>query len=852
MPPVDPWSLVYEGFDPELEGRRESLCTLGNGRFATRGAAPEAGPGGGHYPGTYVAGCYDRLTSTVAGHEITAEDMVNLPNWLPLSFAAGDGEWFSPRTARLLGYRQELDMRHAVLHRAVRFVDAEGRATSVRQRRVVSMADPFLAALETVFLAENWSGPLRVRAGLDGRVTNSGVPRYAELRGDHLVGHETGTASGTDGGTESGTGGGTDGSLTWLRVRTRSSGTEIVLASRLDVAPGGGWPAREIPVTVERHDDHIAQTFTPHLERGRPVIVTKTVALTTSRDLGSCDAFSSAVRRAARAPEFGELLRQHAIVWRGLWERARLEVPDPRIERDIHLSVFHLLQTLSPHTAGLDVGVPARGLHGEAYRGHVFWDELFVLPWLTLRFPEVARAVLRYRVRRLPEARAAARAARLRGAMFPWQSGGDGRDETQRYHLNPRSGRWTADHTRLQRHVGLAVAYNAWHHYAVTGDMDFLAGIGAPLLIEISRFFASLARLNPASGRYEIHGVMGPDEYHDAYPGASSPGLDNNAYTNIMAVWLLLRARQALELLPRRAREELRGRLRLTGEEIRRWDDITRRMRVDFLDAPDGGVIGQFTGYERLAELDWERYRGVRRLDRVLEAEGDTPNRYKASKQADVLMLFYLLTSDELGRILARLGYQPRPGMIRRTVRYYLARTCHGSTLSSVVHAWVLARSDRAGSWRFFTETLTGDLADVQGGTTAEGIHLGAMAGTADLLQRCYLGLDARHDGLHLRPLLPEPLTSLSLSVLFRGAEISIDAEPARVRISRADDGPPTVTVSVHGRRARLRRGESRTFRLPGPDRGPGHGASAPAEPPAVPDRSGHSDYSDYSGYSPG
>lgn len=202
--------------------------------------------------------------------------------------------------------------------------------------------------------------------------------------------------------------------------------------------------------------------------------------------------------------------------------------------------------------------------------------------------------------------------------------------------------------------------------------MEFLVEPGAELLIEIARCFASLARFDPPSGRYEIRGVMGPDEYHDAYPGAALPGLDNNAYTNVMTVWLLLRARQVLDLLPSRARAELAERLALDDTETARWEQITHRMRVDFHD----GVISQFTGYSDLAELDWSRYPGVRRLDRVLEAEGDSPNRYQASKQADVLMLFYLLTAGELLEILGRLGYPADPEMIPRTVHHYLARTC--------------------------------------------------------------------------------------------------------------------------------------------------------------------------------
>jgi trehalose/maltose hydrolase-like predicted phosphorylase len=734
LAPANPWTLVYEGYDPAAEGLREALCTLGNGRFATRGATPD---GLHRTPGTYRAGCYDRLTSRVAGRTVVNEDLVNLPDWLPLTFATPGSDWFHPDGAELLDYRQELDLRRGVLLRELAWRDDAGRVTRVRQRRLVSMADPALAALETTFTAENWSGPLRVRATLDGTVTNHGVARYRDLRGDHLTDHAAGDEDG----------------LTWLTATTRSSRITAALAARID-APVPGRPERD-------GGGRIGTEHVPRLEEGVPVTVTKIVALVTSRDPAVHDPRSAALRRAGQAPGFGELLAAHEAAWERLWERARLEVGGPELAQLVHLHVFHLLQTLSPHTFDLDAGVPARGLHGEAYRGHVFWDELFVLPWLNLRFPDISLGLLRYRWRRLPEARAAARAAGFDGAMFPWQSGSDGREETQTFHLNPASGRWLPDVSHLQRHVGLAIAYNVWQHHLATGSM---ASWCAELLTDIARFFASLAVLDPVSGRYEIRGVMGPDEYHTALPGAAAPGLDNNAYTNVMTVWLLARA---LEL----------G-LARPGESAR-WADITRRMRVDFHD----GVISQFTGYAGLAELDWGRYRGVRRLDRALEADGDDVNRYKASKQADTLMLCYLLTADELLDLLRRLGYPADPELIPRTISYYLDRTSHGSTLSAVVHAWVLARADRARSWQFFAEAALSDIKDVQGGTTAEGIHLGAMGGTLDMLQRCYLGLEPRPDGLRLDPCLPERLGSLSMPIEFRGRRLLVEADHERTRV---------------------------------------------------------------------
>ncbi|HEX4816050.1 MAG TPA: glycoside hydrolase family 65 protein, partial [Nonomuraea sp.] len=211
---MNPWTLVYDGFDATGEGLREALCTLGNGRFATRGATPD---GATRTPGTYVAGCYDRLDSVVAGRTVTNEDLVNLPDWLPLTFATPGCDWFAPERADLPAYRHELDLRHGVLTRELRWRDDAGRITAVRQRRVVSMADPYLAAMETTFTAENWSGPLRVRSLLDGRVANRGVPRYRDLRGDHLTCHDTGTQD----------------DITWLSAATRCSRIAIALAGRL-------------------------------------------------------------------------------------------------------------------------------------------------------------------------------------------------------------------------------------------------------------------------------------------------------------------------------------------------------------------------------------------------------------------------------------------------------------------------------------------------------------------------------------------------------------------------------------------------------------------------------------------
>ena len=200
---------------------------------------------------------------------------------------------------------------------------------------------------------------------------------------------------------------------------------------------------------------------------------------------------------------------------------------------------------------------------------------------------------------------------------------------------------------------------------------------------------------------------MGPDEFHEKYPDAVEGGLRNNAYTNVMVAWLSDIAANLLAMLPASRAAALRARMGIDDEELAQWRDMSRRMFVPF---HDDGIISQFEGYEDLAELDWDAYRAkygnIQRLDRILHAEGDDPNRYKISKQADVVMLFFLFSGEELANIFQRLGYDYRADTARRNVEYYDRRTSHGSTLSFVTHAGVLAALDPDSSWERFMVAL--------------------------------------------------------------------------------------------------------------------------------------------------
>ena len=797
------WSLTYNDYEPAKEGLREALCTLGNGYFAVRGAAAESRADGVHYPGTYLAGGYNRLSTEIADRMVENEDLVNIPNWLPLCFGLDEGEWFDADSVDILSYCQELDIKSGILYRRIRFRDAEGRESRYFSRRFVHMENAHLAAEEISITAENWSGPLNIRTALDGTVVNSGVARYKNLNNRHL--HPV-RADVIDPG------------VLYLKVGTTQSDLKIAMAAKTRVFKN----TEELTLDWQtvKSDAYIELNTGTILEKGDTVTVEKIVSLYTSRDRAISEAGLEARNGIKQTGSFHELSKTHMMSWWQLWRsfavRFQSEVESSRHSGMIlNLYIFHLLQTVSLHTIDLDAGVPARGWHGEAYRGHIFWDELFIFPFLNFRLPEITRALLKYRYRRLDAARSAAKSAGYKGAMFPWQSGSSGREETQIVHYNPRSGRWLPDNSHLQRHVNIAIAYNLWQYYQVTNDTEFVSFYGAEILLEIARFLAGLASYDKDSGRYEIKHVMGPDEYHDAYPEGEERGLNNNSYTNIMTVWVLCRALRILEVLHSKRRIELCKKIGLDGDELSKWEAISRNMKVVF---HEDGVISQFEGFEDLKEFDWkgyiEKYGDIHRLDRILEAEGDTPNRYKLSKQADTLMLFFLLSREELDRIFNRLSYSFNPDMIPKTISYYLKRTSHGSTLSRVVHSWVLARSTRPGSWRLFCEALKSDLEDVQGGTTAEGIHLGAMAGTVDLMTRGYTGLEVRDKILWFNPCLPPEFGDIHMHLRYQSQTLEIDVKIDRLTVYLPPGEQPPVTIGCGEEVVEMHPGQTRDFAI--------------------------------------
>jgi len=792
----DSWHLTYHDYDQGKERSREALLTVGNGYYGTRGALEESRANKVNYPGTYFSGLYNRLVSRVGDRDIENEDFVNAINWLPVSFRIGNGPWlgYEPEpTFKIIEIHRTLDLKSSELRREMVVEDHEGRLTRIRSSRFAGMADPHRAGIRYGITPVNYQGEIEIRSGLHGDHRNAGVERYNSLEQQHLEPVSENTT----------------GPVTELVVKTTQSDILIAACStsslnqeaKKEIRSGKGW--------IEDH-------YSVEVSQGREVVLEKLVALFTSRDPGVEDPLEEARATLGAMSTYTRELKLSAGRWKELWERMDVRISgDREAQKLVRLHLFHMMATASPHHAGLDSGIPPRGLHGEAYRGHIFWDELYMLPLLNLHFPEVVKSVLMYRYRRLDAARDYAREYGYEGAMFPWQSGSDGREETQVIHLNPLSGEWGPDYSSLQRHISLAIAYNIWSYFHVTGDLEFMEQYGAEMLLDICKFWASKSEPDE-QGRFHIHKVMGPDEFHESLPGSAEGGLSDNAYSNIMVSWMMDKAFKTLDLIGSSHRRRILDALSLTSEKLEKWDRIRHTLALHVF---NDGIVEQFRGYKELKELDWDYYRekygDIHRLDRILKSEGKSPDQYKLAKQADFLMSFYNLGTSELHQTIEGLGYTLPEDYAKRNFNYYIARTSHGSTLSRLVHArlaWEIGMKDTG--WELYMDSLRSDLVDIQGGTTGEGIHCGVMAGTVFDALASFAGMDLRGEIPVFEPRLPEHWEALEFQLNYRGTTFFVFADNKQIKISRENSGKEKIKFHICGTEMELAAGESCTLAL--------------------------------------
>ncbi len=789
------WNLTYTDFSLKDEKLRETLTSIGNGYIGVRGAYEGSSDSHYHYPGTYIAGVFNRLPSDVHGQTIFNNDFVNAPNWLPIEFRIGGGEFIDPFEQKILSYFQNLDLKNGTLKREIVIQDNLGRISRISSRRFASMDNPHRCAMKFNLKPINYSADVEFRSAIDGRVENKGVARYSELSSDHLE-HVDALC---------------EKELMLLHVRTNVSHYDIVTAARTKVVCHG--PHGDVERTTLNANRYIGELLRLPLSPNNSCTIEKLVSIHTSLDQKGTDPVKAARQSLANSDSFDSLLEAHTEAWKKIWEKADLMVEGDRYSQKLlRLHTYHMMCTASPHNPTIDAGMPARGLNGEAYRGHIFWDEIFILPFFNRHFPEISKALLMYRYRRLDAAREYARENGYKGAMYPWQTADDGLEDTQIIHFNPKSSSWGPDLSRMQRHVSIAVFYNVWRYIYDTNDTQFLNEYGAELMFEIARFWASIASYSPDTNKYHIEGVMGPDEFHETLPGSGKEGIKDNSYTNIMAVWLFDKAAEIGEKIDPNVLRHLITKIHLGFDELKQWRDISSNMNILI---NQEGVLEQFEGYNSLKELDWTHYRStygnIHRMDRILKAEGDTPDIYKVAKQPDVLMTFYTLSPGEVAELLTKTGYNVPDDMtlVRNNYSYYEPRTSHGSTLSKVVHSIISSylHDGHEMAWKWFSEALKSDIQDTQGGTTQEGIHCGVMAGTLDTVTRYFAGISFYNEKLNVHPNLPAQWKKLSLNVCFRNNRYAITVEKNDIIVTLMEAEGDEALACVAGRHITLAKG---------------------------------------------
>ncbi|MGA0586108.1 beta-phosphoglucomutase [Dyella sp. KRB-257] len=772
---VDPWRIVRHGTDPADFAQDESLFALANGALGVRGGLEEA-PGGSH--GSFLAGAWER--TPIEYHERFPGFAAHTDTRIPVADAIGihlrlgdipvrlaEGEW--------LDFTRELDLRSGCYRRRLRWRSPAGQTIEIRAERLVSLDESGLLAIRYSVHSHDYAGAITLESSID-------TARDAIEQGlDPRIGARV------DGGFHTGSSD-ADETRAWLIQRTTHSDVRVacIQQHRLDAALhcryGGHAP------------NGVAQIHEGTLAPGETVTLEKYVGYAWTAP-GGADTDAMLLARAertllhARTQGFDGLLEMQQRVLAPLWERVDLVIEgEPRIEQSLRFNLFHVFQS-----SGRDgnSSTAAKGLTGEGYEGHYFWDaEAFMLPALVNAAPELARGMLSYRYRTLDRARAHAREMNHdRGALYAWRTISG--DECSAYFPSGSA----------QYHINAAVAWAVRLYVDASGDHDFLRGQGAEMLIETARLWLDIGHFNPRrGGAFCIHSVTGPDEY--------SALVDNNHYTNRMAQRHLRDAAATARWLAAEHPQDyavLATRLALDEDEIARWT-----LAADAMYLPVDAALGIFPQDD--AFLDKPRLRARRGGDGkrplLLELHPLTIYRHQVCKQADTLLAL-MLAGNDVDRAAKR-----------RNFDYYEGVTVHDSTLSASTFSVLAAEvgyHDKA--YAYFLDTLRVDLDDLHG-NAAHGVHMAAMAGSWLALTWGFGGLRVVEGLPSLAPTLPDGWTRYRFGLHWQAAQLRVEVEPGGVRYTLAGDAP--LRFRHHGTIHTLAPGASielplRPARLPRP-----------------------------------
>lgn len=736
--PPDVWRMVEKRFVPDSIPQAESLFCTSNGYLGIRGSFEEGTPV--FNAGTYVNGFYESWPIVYGeqafGFAKTGQTIVNVPDSRLIRLYVDD-EPFTLSTASLLEYERALDMKNGVLERSILWETPTGKRVRIHSRRLVSFEHRHLAAISYQVTVLNATAPVVISSELVTERINhdaGGDPRrHRGFRGGVLV-----------------------------PKRIHSENLRIVMGhvtrhSRMALACGvDHFFETECPhFTETSHKEESGKVvFNVKARAGQPVNLTKYMTYHTSRSPiveELCERTERTLNRSL-VIGFDQLLESQRRFVAGFWERADVQIEgDPAIQQAIRFNLFHVLQAAGRAEGS---GIPAKGLTGDGYEGHYFWDiEIYVLPLLTYTLPRIARNLLRFRAGFLDKARQRAREVNQRGALFPWRTING--DEASAYYAAGTA----------QYHINADIVLAMRRYVEATGDREFLHGMGAPLLVETARLWRDLGFFSRRKdGRFVINGVTGPDEYNTV--------VNNNTYTNTMARENLRYAADVVEELRQENPERYAELADATGLEETEAGEWRRAAEAMFI--PYDQELGIHPQDDSFLDKEVWDFQGTppERFPILLNYHPLVIYRKAVVKQADVVLAMFLCGGD--------LSVEQK----RRNFEFYDPLTTGDSSLSASIQCIVAAEVGlRAKAEEYGRYALLMDLADV-GGNVRDGCHIASMGGTWMAIVYGLAGM-REHDGvLSFRPRISVTMERVKFPLNIRSRILDVDISRSEVTYS--------------------------------------------------------------------
>ncbi|EHN8793183.1 glycoside hydrolase family 65 protein [Enterobacter kobei] len=719
--------LTDPGFCPHSLNKYASVMACGNGYMGIRAAHEE------DYTlqtrGMYLAGLYHR-----AGRNETTE-LVNLPDITGIDVEL-DGVNFTLLAGEILEWQRELAFANGELHRRVVWRSPDGNRYRLESRRFVSLDQLPLVAMQLSITPLDAASQAVLKTGIDATQTNSGRQHLDEISVRVFDQHYMQGV---------------------YETQDRASDVVVSAFCQLSTKSDSCFTAKNRRLNVH-HSLTIAQGDTVTLEK--IVWVTHRSDKALSQESFARNALADLKVCAARG--YDALLESSAYAWKAVWRDARVEVTsaEPQDQMALDYAVWHLTTMTPAHDERSSIA--AKGLTGEGYKGHVFWDtEIFLLPFHLFTRPQIARSLLRYRWLNLAGAREKARRNGWPGALFPWESAASGEEETPEFAaINIRTGiRQKVASALAEHHIVADISWAVVAYWQATHDDAFMRNEGLTLLMETASFW--MGRATEINGRLEIHAVIGPDEYTEH--------VNNNAYTNYLAWHNVACARQFMAMFGR--------------EDARFTENATQFLARLWLPEADAeGVIPQDDSFMSKPAIDLTRYKAKAGKQTILlDYSRAEVNEMQILKQADVVMLNYLLPE------------RFTPQQCAANLAFYEPRTIHDSSLSKAIHGIVLARcGDTQGAYAFWRDGIGIDLGD-DPHSSDEGIHAAATGAIWSGAVQGFAGLQIIEGELHLAPKLPAHWQKLAFPLRWRNATLHFTYENEVLTIETT--APATLTL---------------------------------------------------------